>query len=409
MIKAKLRRRKKRKGILGSIYSDQRCPDCGGSFYYNGKDGLYCFNHEEQRATGQFKVMFKGLCLRFDTFSEAQKKLIRLNSLLQEEKFDAREYQKGKPLAFATIADQWLERRKKEVRCFRNLRDHIEKAKEFYRGNSNIKEIKYLDDLDDMLASSISEKTKKPLSEKSRKNVFTTLHAFWEWFEERERRRDNDKYRMPLFPKIYHKKVKLGQRKVTTIERQEAVIEEVKRITPHNPKIWLGIDMLRFYIGIRPIELLHVKEADIDHTSGLMTIRHTKVDDTYPVIALIPEHIEVIRSLPRGMPSMYFFRHEKRKGAQPDSRFGKDHFWKWWKEACANLGIKGIDLYGGTRHTSARALRKKGRTPEEIKRVMFHRTTEAFNRYLVLDEEEQRSVYQDIRSDKVLIRNIEQK
>jgi hypothetical protein len=50
-------------------------------------------------------------------------------------------------------------------------------------------------------------------------------------------------------------------------------------------------------------------------------------------------------------------------------------------KACSNLGIEGVDLYGGTRHSSVRALRRY-RTPEEIKEAAMSATNKAFERYM---------------------------
>jgi hypothetical protein len=46
-----------------------------------------------------------------------------------------------------------------------------------------------------------------------------------------------------------------------------------------------------------------------------------------------------------------------------------------------NMGIKDVDLYGGTRHSTVRALRKY-RSPEEIKEAAMSKTNKAFERYL---------------------------
>jgi len=58
------------------------------------------------------------------------------------------------------------------------------------------------------------------------------------------------------------------------------------------------------------------------------------------------------------------------------ARFGKDYLYKWWKIAWKNLGIEDVDLYGGTRHSSARALREHF-SPEQIKKAIrgYHTTT----------------------------------
>ncbi|MFH2218350.1 MAG: hypothetical protein ABII68_01660 [Pseudomonadota bacterium] len=83
------------------------------------------------------------------------------------------------------------------------------------------------------------------------------------------------------------------------------------------------------------------------------------------------------------MPDLYFFRHVKGiSGVEAGRRFGNRYFYKWWKKASANLGIEGVDLYGGTKHTTATAL-SKVLTPEQIKRGgTGHNTNKAFERYL---------------------------
>ena len=54
-------------------------------------------------------------------------------------------------------------------------------------------------------------------------------------------------------------------------------------------------------------------------------------------------------------------------------------------KACANLGIEGVDLYGGTRHLSVRALRKDNFSPEEIKRAAISETNKTFERHMGKD------------------------
>jgi hypothetical protein len=69
------------------------------------------------------------------------------------------------------------------------------------------------------------------------------------------------------------------------------------------------------------------------------------------------------------------------KGVAAGQPFGEKYFYKWWVKACSNLGIEGVDLYGGTRHSSVRALRRY-RTPEEIKEAAMSATNKAFERYM---------------------------
>lgn len=54
------------------------------------------------------------------------------------------------------------------------------------------------------------------------------------------------------------------------------------------------------------------------------------------------------------------------QGVKGGQKFGEKYFYKWWKRACNNLGIDGVDLYGGTRHSTTTALRNFF-TPEQIR------------------------------------------
>jgi hypothetical protein len=69
-------------------------------------------------------------------------------------------------------------------------------------------------------------------------------------------------------------------------------------------------------------------------------------------------------------------------------------------KACKNLGIEGVDLYGGTRHSSARALRQYC-SPEEIRRATMHSTNKAFERYFQMESDDLRQMYESARRVKL--------
>jgi integrase len=85
---------------------------------------------------------------------------------------------------------------------------------------------------------------------------------------------------------------------------------------------------------------------------------------------------------------MYFFR------GVDGRQFGEKHFYKWWKRACKNVGVEGVDLHCGTRHSSVRALRKRW-TPREIQKASMHSTDESFGRYYWVDGDDLRKVYEE--------------
>ena len=69
-----------------------------------------------------------------------------------------------------------------------------------------------------------------------------------------------------------------------------------------------------------------------------------------------------------------------------------------WKRTCKNLGIDGLDLYGGTKHSTVTAAREN-MSPEEIRRYLTeHQTNAAFDRYLHVDAEKQRKAARIVRS-----------
>jgi len=112
-------------------------------------------------------------------------------------------------------------------------------------------------------------------------------------------------------------------------------------------------------------------------------------------VPILDEDIEILRSFPVAIPSLYFFRHVQGiQSVREGEPFGEKYFYKWWVKACKNLGIEGVDLYGGTRHSSARALRQYC-SPEEIKRATMHSTNKAFERYFDMESDDLRSIYKD--------------
>jgi hypothetical protein len=199
----------------------------------------------------------------------------------------------------------------------------------------------------------------------------------------------------PEFPQI---KFELGWRNIIDIPTQQKIVNEVYRISYGiNPKIWIGIKWLSTYISVRPGELRNLKEGHINVADGFFIIPHPK-EKQPKIIYLLDEDIDLLREMPKGLPDLYFFRHQKGNGAaKPGSQFGKGYFYKWWRRVCDNLGIEGVDLYGGTRHSTATALGRE-LTPEQIKAGTLHKTNRAFERYFQSQQAEAKLVYQKARN-----------
>jgi hypothetical protein len=59
--------------------------------------------------------------------------------------------------------------------------------------------------------------------------------------------------------------------------------------------------------------------------------------------------------------------------------------------------IEGVDLYGGTRHSTATALGRE-LSPEQIKAGTLHKTNQAFKRYFQSKQADAKMVYQSARN-----------
>ncbi|MBC2734079.1 MAG: hypothetical protein HF981_06950 [Desulfobacteraceae bacterium] len=366
--------------MRGRIYTDQKCPICGGIMTHDERRrGLFCEKHPDQQATGRFRVQFgRGTRKRFSHFREAERCLDGLRWEVDQGTYDPRDYRSNYPLGFETLARKWLEIKKIEVKrkSYNNLRNYMNKAIADW-GQCNVKSIGF-GEIEDFLHS-------QDVSDKTKSNMKSGLHSFFKWVSRRE------KILMPEFPET---PFELGWRKIIDKETQQSIIDEVYRISYHiNPKIWLGIKWLATYISIRPGEMLKLKEGDIDIKLGYFIIPHPK-EKRPKLVPIIDEDIEILSNMPRGLPNLDFFRHGTGiSGVTPGDKFGDRYFYKWWKKASDKIGVDGVDLYGGTKHSSTTALREYF-SPEEIRRSgTLHTTNKAFERYFKNDIEESKKIY----------------
>jgi integrase len=128
---------------------------------------------------------------------------------------------------------------------------------------------------------------------------------------------------------------------------QFAILDEVKRISERNPKIYIAIKWLATYFSIRPSEMLNIKEGDFNFDIGGVFIRKPK-EKTPKFVPFLPDDLAIVMAYPTGLPHLYFFRHEIGNGGEPGgSKIGRDCLWRNWHKACQNLGIEGVDLYRG--------------------------------------------------------------
>ncbi|MEW5734977.1 MAG: site-specific integrase [Thermodesulfobacteriota bacterium] len=358
--------------MRGGIYTDQKCPKCGGVMQDDPRRRRVCCPKHPSCEASRFRVSFGSLCKRFRSYQEAERWLNGVRFKTDEQLFDERDYRQENPLGFETLARKWLELKKREIKTssWRNLRNYIGRATAAW-GGQNIRSIGYAE-IEDFLHSQTD------LSDKTRANLRSALHTFFTWCV---RRRVLRMDQMPEFPEVHFE---LGWRNTVSKETQAAILAEIRKISWEiDPKIWLGVRWLCIYVELRPADLLSLRERDVDPDAGVIVVpRASKKRGGAKIVPLLPADIEFLRGFPRAFPDLPFFRHARDMGGTgwAGGKFGPKFLWRWWKRACANLGIEGVDLYGGTRHSTVTALGAVA-SVEDIKAATDHQTNKAFERY----------------------------
>ncbi len=359
--------------MKGDIYTNQKCPACGSKMTHNEKrNNCFCVKCSMPASKGYF-IRFENICKRFSSsYPAAAQFLNGLRFKSTEGTYDRRDYQKEQPLGFENQAEAWLAVKKTRIKkeSFKNLRNYINKAVAVW-GNRNIKTIGFAA-IEDFLFNPNTTG-----NDKTRSNIKSCLHDFFKWISNREG--------IPV-PDMPQCSFELGWRNYTDWETQTKIIDKIKEQTfDSNPKIWFGVELLAGYAELRPDDLRRITEADFDAEAGLIIIRNpTKKKNKLKIIKLLPEHVEIYKELTEkypGLPNLPFFRHIGGiSGTASNQSFGQKYFYKKWVDACKSLGITGLDLYGGTRHTTTTELAKvAGR--DNAKKFTGHDTNRAFERY----------------------------
>ena len=331
-----------------------------------------CFCIEEDcngEASEKYFVRFgRDICRRFnDSYGDAEQFLFGLRHEKAEGKFDARDYQKHKPLSFKTLKNDWLELKEKQIDAssYRNLKNYMSKAYKAW-GDINVRQIDH-SKIEKFLFSKTTAN-----NEKTRHNIRSCIHDFFQWVKE------TAGLIPPKIPKVPYE---LGTRNYTTRQTQQLILSRIHE-TEHE-KAAFGIELLATYPSLRPDDLRRAEEQS--YCDGTLTFHNpTKKKNKFTDVKLIPKHAERWEELQKkypASPDTYFFRHTASiQGCRKNDRYGKRYLYKCWIRACQHLGIKNLDLYGGTRHTTTTTIAKMaGR--EKAKKASQHRTNWAFNRY----------------------------
>jgi integrase len=366
--------------MRGNIHTTEHCAVCGAIMRHDAnRRACVCNEHPEQIASNHFIVAFgRGHWKRFKEYKDAERHLNYLRAQVDHGIFDKRDWQRLSPLGFESLANKWLEQKSKENISFStlcNLRREIGRAVSYFC-QTNIKAIG-AGDIEDFIFTDHRTPSGNQIASKTRHAIASTLHQFFCWVGRRE------KIVVPDFPTV---SFELGWRSVVDIDTQLRIIDKIRELCGKTHiKIYLGIKWLSENPNVRPGELVKIKEKQILLDQKLILVRDVKETnlDRSKVVMLEDDDINILRTFPKSFPEVFFFRHGKVSGVSEGRQYSRKMFNRYWMKACSCLGVEGVTLYPGTKHSTVTALGQL-LSPEEIKRGgTGHLTNAAFERYLL--------------------------
>jgi integrase len=369
---------------IGGIYSDQRCPfpDCGNTYVDDKKSSLRCPDHPWHIAS-TFKVRLRGTTSRFWDYFTAKRYLEALRKAVADGTWSG-----VKSRDLGTVMGKFLEW-KRELADMGRL-----KSGSIATYDARLRRIVFSIGV----SKDASEVTYRDVhrflykdNEDGKRFAPKTLYDSYTVFKEMMGWALDMEYitKIPKWP-LFHFSLEhdMTRRKTVSKDTQERILHDIYLLEwESRPRLYLAVRFLATYINLRPSELLWVKERDFKRKQGLLVITQHKTGPGPKIVRLTEKDISLLNELPRGMPGMPLFRYDVPCGnIKAGTGFGQAAFYRAWKRSCKNLGVEGVDLYGGTRHSSAIALYKDaGISPEEIKKATGHKTSVAFTRYFKLD------------------------
>ena len=131
----------------GRIDSRKRC-QCGGTFKHDeNQKGLYC-RRCNAKSEGPFRVRYgKKITRNFgNDYKAAEMFLLHLRHQTNTQAFDHRDYMIKSPLGFVQLVDQFLEKKKHELKSttYNSYLPYFKRAAALW-GNRNIKDIRERD------------------------------------------------------------------------------------------------------------------------------------------------------------------------------------------------------------------------------------------------------------------------
>lgn len=369
--------------MAGTIRVFQKCR-CRSTFTRQGREFI-CSECGAVPTRYVVDVHFRGNRVRIysdkhglplDSLKRAERVLEGIRYEIDNDRFDPARYiaREREEYEFHSRMEKWTadyERKKGRGEISSSYLKEIRRygGKYFipFFGNSDLRDIhtKHVKDFSDWLPESLSPKT--------RKDILDTLNKFFNDMKDLEILE-----KAPIIPKISVPEPPFNW---CDMETQEAILREIPRI--HWPIMWFIAKQ-----GVRPSEARALHWEDLDLKNDVVCIRRAfSLNDLRMTTKgkhadWLPLHPEVKRltlELPRGI-SGFVFTYKGRHYSESMMR-------KLWKAACKKLGITGLSLYQGTRHSVASDAVQRGLSLYDVMDALRHKDIRTTMKYSHLEME----------------------
>ncbi|MGQ9688333.1 MAG: tyrosine-type recombinase/integrase [Desulfobaccales bacterium] len=155
--------------------------------------------------------------------------------------------------------------------------------------------------------------------------------------------------------------------------------EEFHRLLAHCPPYLKPVVKMAYYTGMRQSEILNLTWGQVDLKEGFikLTPNDTKTREGR-LVPLNRELVEMLRTMPRGLPLSPVFTYQGRSMAEIKRSF---------TTACKRAGIEDFTFHD-LRHTAINNWRLKGHDYFRIMAATGHKTLSVFKRYNTVSKEE---------------------
>jgi len=362
------------------IRTKEKCPKCGKKFEEIPGVAILCLKCRTTPRRYFIDLIWQKKRIRIYSDKHGQplssyEQAKRLASLIEYEItqkiFDPSKYVKQdfQKFLFENYTQKWLEYSQNRLKpsSFKSRKALTSRYLIPYFKGKDIREIRTAN-----VQDFYSALKKEKLSSKTIYNILAELKALLNFAKKRE-----DIEKVPVFPNV-----KVEEKPIYWLTQ-----EQQKRILEALPEKHRPIFRFMFAYGTRPGEARALKWDCVDFVNKLIYIKrtfsHRKLvqipkEGKWKVLPLLPEIEQMLKSLYANTKKKTKFVFSPGSGAD---HYGEKILPKLWKEACNRVGIKGITLYEGVRHSFVMQRLTAGFSYEEVGACVGHSTPQTTRKY----------------------------